>query len=418
MVASLPKLRSAVLGGFAERMSGTVPGMRSLTRTRIAVVTALAMAVATFPFTIFSVLAADLIGELEISRAQVGFLVTATGLVGALVSPVFGYLTDKLGSVRAARGVLLGGVVTLAAIAAAPTYPLLAAAALLAGIPNGWTNPATNALIVDNVPPGGRGLITGVKQSGVQVGASLGGLLLPVLAGVWGWRAAVAVFVLIPVSGAVGLWGRRDSPETRRRDDERSSARLPASVKWIAVYGALSGLASYAIFGFLPLFAEEDQLWSAPAAGTLIAVVGVSGFVARIAWPPAAERRIGHGPTLAILALGSMVSAILLALAALDIAPSMVLIPAALLLGGGAIAWNAVGMLAVMDFSPPGMVGKGTGVVLLGFLGGIAVGAPLMGLSVDATGSYIPGWVAVAALFAVDAAVAGRIPKGGNLAAS
>lgn len=392
--------------------------MRSFTRTRLGVVTALAMAVATFPFTVFSVLASELIGEFGITRAQVGFLVTSLGLAGALVSPIFGQLTDRLGSVRATRGVLVGGVVTLTALAVAPAYSLLVVAALIGGIPNGWTNPATNALIVDNVPAGGRGLITGIKQSGVQVGTFLGGILLPVFAGVWNWRVAVALFILIPIAGLVGMWGRTDRPEVHDYEDEWIDARLPASVKWIALYGAISGLASYAVFGFLPLFAEEDQLWSAQAAGSLIAIVGITGFVARIYWPTAAERRLGHGPTLAILSVASMGSALFLALAALDLVPSWVLVPAALLLGGGAIAWNAVGMLAVMDFSPSGMVGKGTGVVLLGFLGGIAAGAPLMGLSVDLFDSYVPGWFAVAVLLGLDALVAGRIPHGSTLASS
>ena len=96
----------------------------------------------------------------------------------------------------------------------------------------------------------------------------------------------------------------------------------------------------------------------------------------------------------------------------IDLVPSWTLIPVALLLGGGAIAWNAVGMLAVMEFAPPKMVGKGTGVVLFGFLGGLAAGAPLMGLSVDMSGSYVPGWLAAAALLIFCALIAGRIPPG------
>lgn len=155
-------------------------------------------------------------------------------------------------------------------------------------------------------------------------------------------------------------------------------------------------------------------MWSAQAAGTLIAIVGVTGVVARVSWPPLAERRLGYGPTLRILALASMVSAFLLALAGLGVVPSWVLMPASLLLGGGAIAWNAVGMLAVMDLSPPGMVGKGTGVVLLGFLTGLAVGAPLLGLSVDWLGTYVPGWIASALLLGTCAVIAGRIPSGSS----
>lgn len=388
--------------------------MRSLSKVRLGVVTALTMAVATFPIIIFSVLASDLIDEFGVSRAQIGFLVTATGLVGAFSSPFFGRLTDRVGAVRATRRVLAAGAVTVTAIAISPVYAALGAVALVSGLPNGGTNPATNALIVDNVNPGVRGLVTGVKQSGVQFGTFLGGILLPFFAGIWNWRVAVAIFVLVPISGLVGLWGRKDEGGTQHHAEKWVDVPLPASVKWIAIYGAISGVATSAIFGFLPLFAEEDQLWSAQAAGTLIAIVGVTGVVARVSWPPLAERRLGYGPTLRILALASMVSAFLLALAGLGVVPSWVLMPASLLLGGGAIAWNAVGMLAVMDLSPPGMVGKGTGVVLLGFLTGLAVGAPLLGLSVDWLGTYVPGWIASALLLGTCAVIAGRIPSGSS----
>jgi len=62
------------------------------------------------------------------------------------------------------------------------------------------------------------------------------------------------------------------------------------------------------------------------------------------------------------------------------------------------------------------MVGKGTGVVLLGFLLGLAFGAPLMGLSVDTLGTYVPGWLASGTLLAVGAVIAGKIPGSGTLA--
>jgi predicted MFS family arabinose efflux permease len=253
-----------------------------------------------------------------------------------------------------------------------------------------------------------------VKQSGVQFGTLLGGILLPVFVSLWDWRAAVLIFLIMPVAGLVGMMGRANPIEHETQADWAYTT-IPVEVKWVAVYGTLSGLATSALFGFLPLFAEENQLWSAQAAGSLVAVVGLSGIAARILWPAASERRIGHGRTLRILAVMSMVTAGLLALAALGMLESWVLIPASVLLGGGAIAWNAVGMLAVMDFSPPKMVGKGTGVVLAGFLLGLAFGAPLMGFSVDTLGTYVPGWLASAGLLGACAVIAGRIPSGGSL---
>jgi len=388
--------------------------MRSFSRAGLGAVTAATMATATFPIIVASVLAAELIDRFGIGRSQVGLLVTATALVGALASPLFGRITDRIGAVAATRNVLASGVVTLTAFALAPSYGFLVVAAIATGIPNGWSNPATNSLIVDNVPAGSRGIVTGVKQSGVQFGTFLGGMLLPVFASLWDWRAAVLVFLMMPLAGLVGMMGRTN-PIEHETQAEWAYTTIPVEVKWVAVYGTLSGLATSALFGFLPLFAEENQLWSAQAAGSLVAVVGLSGIAARILWPAASERRIGHGRTLRILAVMSTFTAGLLALAAQGVLESWVLIPASVLLGGGAIAWNAVGMLAVMDFSPPKMVGKGTGVVLAGFLLGLAFGAPLMGFSVDTLGTYVPGWLASAVLLGACAVIAGRIPSGGSL---
>ena len=388
--------------------------MRSFSRAGLGAVTAATMATATFPIIVASVLAAELIDRFGIARSQVGLLVTATSLVGALASPVFGRITDRIGAVTATRNVLALGIVTLTAFALAPSYGFLVLAAISTGVPMGWANPATNSLIVDNVPAGSRGIVTGVKQSGVQFGTFLGGMLLPVFAGLWDWRIAVLIFLMMPVAGLVGMMGRSNPIEHEART-EWAYVTISPEVKWIAVYGTLSGLATSAILGFLPLFAEENQLWSPQAAGSLVAVVGLAGIAARIFWPAVSEKRFGHGQILRILAVMSTVTAVLLGLAALGVVESWVLVPAAVLLGGGAIAWNAVGMLAVMDFSPPKMVGKGTGIVLAGFLLGLAFGAPLMGLSVDLLGTYVPGWLASGGLLVASAVIAGKIPGSGTL---
>lgn len=391
--------------------------MRSLSRLGLGAVTTLTMAIATFPLIVFSVLASSLIEEFSITRSQVGFLVTATGLVGALTSPYLGRLTDRIGAVNATIGALATGAVTLLALAVAPVYAVLLPAALAAGVSNGWGNPSTNALIFDSIPAGSRAFITGIKQSGVQIGTFLGGLLLPVFAGFWGWRYAVGSFLVLPMGALLWVWGAEDSPH-RVVHADWGSVRVPTSVKWIAVYGALSGLATSAMISFLPLFAEEDQMWSAQAAGSLIAIVGFVGVIARIGWPTATERWLGHGRTLGLLSVLTTGSAVVLGLAALDVFPSWVLAPAAVFLAVGAVAWNSVGMLAVMDLSEPGLVGKGTGVVLLGFLLGYAAGAPLMGWSVDVLGSYAPGWFGCGALLVVSVLTAGKITRTGTLARS
>jgi predicted MFS family arabinose efflux permease len=373
------------------------------------------MGVATFSQSAFGVLASDLIDEFQVERWQIGILVTASGFTGGFLSPVFGRLTDRIGSVRSMVGVLILGSVYMTVVVTAPSYAMLVIGALVNGMPNGWANPATNALIVDNIAAGTRGVITGIKQSGVHIGTLLGGLILPILASVANWRLAFASFLVFPVAGLVGMW-RRPRVERRVRPHGEPRGKVPTSVRWIALYGALTGLGVSATMTFLPLFAKEDQGWTTARAGLLIAGVGLVGVTARIVWGSASERWLGHGRTLRLLAVQSTLGAGLLSLASAGWIPSWVLIPAALLFGSGAIAWNAVGMLAVMDYSTADLVGRGTGLVMLGFLTGVGLGAPLMGLSIDRLTVYTPGWLVVATLFTMSAVVAGRIHRTGTLA--
>jgi predicted MFS family arabinose efflux permease len=388
--------------------------MRPFNRFSLAAVTAATMAVATFPQVMFGVLAADLIEDFGVERWQVGVLVTATAVTGALLSPPFGRITDRLGAVRSTVGVLMAGAAALTLVALSPNYLVLFAVALLTGIPQGWANPATNTLIVDTVAPGSRGVVTGIKQSGVQMGTFIGGLLLPTVATIWDWRAAIAAFLVVPFVALLAMRGRPEG-EHHPAAGSGKGVRVPLVVRYIALYGALAGLATSATFTFLPLFAEEDQGWTGFQAGFLIAGVGLVGVVARITWGTLSERWFGHGNTLRVIAVLTTISALLLALASRGAVSSWVLIPAAILFGVGVIAWNAVGMLAVMDYSPMGLVGRGTGVVQRGFLLGLGVGAPLMGLSVDRLGVYWPGWFTVAALSISCAVVAGHIRKASTL---
>jgi MFS family permease len=367
------------------------------------------MGVATFSQGAFGVLASDLIAEFGLDRWQIGILLTANGFTGALLSPLFGRVTDRKGGVRSVVWVLVLAMVTMIVVSASPNYFVLVAGAVLYGLPNGWANPATNALIVDNVVAGARGVITGVKQSGVQMGTFLGGLLLPGVAAATNWRVAFASFLIFPVVGLVGMWRRPEILQSHAVGG--SKAPIPTAVRWIAVYGMLAGLGVAATTTFLPLFAHESEGWTTAQAGMLIAGVGLVGVAARITWGSASERWLGHGRTLRLMAVQSAAAAGFLALASANVAPSWVLVPAALLMGSGVVAWNVVGMLAVMDYSAPELVGRGTGLIMLGFLTGLGLGPPLMGLSVDRLGAYTLGWVVITALFVVCAIVARKVNR-------
>ena len=164
----------------------------------------------------------------------------------------------------------------------------------------------------------------------------------------------------------------------------------------IALYAFLMGTAGGAISRFLALFAEEEVGLSNATAGVIVAVTGLGGMVARIAAGKLAETHIAPLRLLTILAvIGTSVSALLMVTLGVG---AWVLWPVAILFAIGHTAWNAVAMLAIILGVPKSQAGRASGAVMVGFLGGLAVGAPIAGLAIDSTDSYQPVWIATLVL--------------------
>lgn len=378
-------------------------------RAAFASVLAAAMAASTFSLAVLAVLSRDLLDEFGITRAQLGLVVTSIAVVGAVVSPVLGRASDRIGGRRALLATYACSAVSLSAIALAPAYGLLLAAGLVAGLAQGAANPATNKLVSAHLEAGARGLVTGVKQSGVQVGVSLAGLLLPIGAVAFGWRLAVLSAALVPAMGLVltPLVVPADAPiaEARRPTDDDGAGRDPY-VLWLAGYGFLLGAGWSGAFTYLPDYAQTSVGFSVESAGALVTVAGVLGVVGRIGWSWLAEHRFGSPPVLAMLAL--------LAVAATGMLAAAPGVAALLWLGAGLLgltagAWNAVGMLAVIEALPTRSAGRGSGTVLFGFLTGLAAGAPVFGWSVDQTAAYGAGLAGTAVAFLLGALAANRL---------
>ena len=139
-------------------------------RLSLGVVLAATMAVATVGPGVFSVLATTLRAEFGVARWQVGALVTAVMGVGALLSPVAGSFTDRIAPHRSTAATLVMSALSFGGMALAPTFGLVAAAAVAAGFSQALANPATNLLIMSRAEVGRRGVLTGIKQGGVQAG--------------------------------------------------------------------------------------------------------------------------------------------------------------------------------------------------------------------------------------------------------
>ena len=69
------------------------------------------------------------------------------------------------------------------------------------------------------------------------------------------------------------------------------------------------------------------------------------------------------------------------------------------LTGLSSSSWNSVGMLAVMAESGTAQAGRGSGIVMFGFLVGFGSSPPVLAWTVDTTGGYRLVWlISIAAL--------------------
>lgn len=397
-VVAVALTRSARLAAFRD---GRGPGWRAAFTGLLVV----AMASASFTIVAFGILATFLIEDLGITRTQVGLLIAVSSVGAAVTSPFIGRATDRVGGRAALAGLFACSALALLALAAAPVYAAMFGGALIFAIAQSGGNPATNKLIALHLPGGRRGLVTGIKQSGVQASVFLGGLLVPSAAIALGWRptlvlVAVVPLLAIPLTAAVIP---RDRPLVIA--ESAAVGALPSAIWFLAAYGFLLGFSGGATF-LVPLYAEEVLGLSVRIGGAAIGVMGFTATFGRIAWARIAER--GHGYEQSLGWIAALSVAATGALFAAQEAGVALLWIGAVLTGLSSSAWNSVGMLAVMMEAGSARAGQASGIVMFGFLTGVGVAPPLFGWTVDRTGSYASMWTMsiVAAVIATGVTIA------------
>ncbi|WP_398864185.1 MFS transporter [Streptomyces sp. C11-1] len=343
-----------------------------------------------------------LVEALDITPTMLGLTTTVGFGTAAVLSPSGGRMVDRIGPRRSLVLLFLVSALALALIGAAPGAGLLLGAVALGGIPQALANPATNKAILATVEPARRGAVTGVKQSGVQLGAFAAGLPLAALAGGLGWRGAV--WTAAGVALLAGVWALRALPA-----DPSSASVPPAStsyrprgmVAWLAGFSLFLGAGIASVNTYLALYGVERLGMGPTVAGGLVAALGVAGILGRIGWSKAA--RPGRAEWLpGLLACGAVGAAALLAAGLLAIP---LVWAGAVAIGVFAVSGNAVSMVLVMQRAVPGRAGADSALVAAGFFAGFAVGPPLFGLLAE-SGRYGTGWLLVAVEFAAAGAVA------------
>ena len=339
--------------------------------------------------------------DLGLTAVQIGALATAVVLVAALVSTTAGSLVDTWGGRPLLLGLYALVAVGLVIMAGAPSLPVLLAGAALGGAGQAVSNPATNQLAAAHTASGSRGSSVGIKQSGVQAGGFVVGLVVPTAVTAFGWRPVlIAAAVLATTIGVSTIGFVPAAQPTPIRPAPSSGGREPVRVRSVAALVLASffvGAGVEAVLTYTPLYAVS--MGESPRVGGLVvsvtALVGIGG---RIAWSTVAGRVRDVSRVLTVLGVVAAASAGLLLLAA-SVGTWMLWL-ASVLHGLSASSWNAPLMVAVIRRLSGLGIGRATGMVQTAFLAGLVTSPLLMGWIVDATGGYGIGWAIMAAAFA------------------
>ncbi len=347
---------------------------------------------------------APLIREgLDLSVAQAGSFLSAYYIGPVLMSLPAGWLADRWG----VRGAMILGqaliAVGLGAVALAPTFSFIVLILVLAGAGYGVLNPTTTKAGMAWFPPNQRATVVGLKQVGLPFGGALGALVMPPVALIFGWRAAVGVAAAVVGLLAILTWALyRDLPEPEPRGPAAARPRFWAVMAnrdlWLVGVSTLIFAGVQTVFlAFLVLYLHDVAQIALVVAAKYLVTAQVSGAAGRIAFGLLSDRFFGgrRRIVLAIAGVGSIACALALSTVAPGSGPWR-LTPLAVGIGLFGVGWNGVQHTLMAELAGPRAAGTAVGLGLAISSLGVTVCPPIFGIAVEHLGGFGPAWLALA----------------------
>jgi MFS family permease len=346
--------------------------------------------------------------ELGVGLAGLGAVLTA-GFFGAGLSLVgAGIAVDRLGSRTAmsAGTVLAAGGLVAAALA--DTALGLGSALVVFGIGSSAVTIAGVGALFRVYPPERRAWALGVRQMAVPLGGTVGAVLVPALEALGGVATVFyAGAVAVAVSGASFALVADDVRGGRQVGGFRTIMRAPGMQRLLVV-AAFYILVLQAVLIYAVPAARAAEL-SALAAGATFFAIQVSAGVARVVWGRMADRGGGARRVRTLVEAGLVAAAGTLLFAVALHHGAALALAAAVVLGFGALGWNALVYVSAGERAPPELSGRSVAVAATVVFGLSALATPPLGALAEHAG-WDAFWVTTAALALVGAAVAATLP--------
>jgi sugar phosphate permease len=244
---------------------------------------------------------------LGVTTAQAGMLAGLPSLGLLLTLLVWGLVIDRFGERPTMALSLVLTACALGLLWAVSGLWGAVAVLLLVGAVGGPVNAASGRLVLSWFSERERGLAMGVRQSALPLGVGLSALALPWAAGAWGFVGAMtlpAVLALLAVPFVLAMPAsapvRPPAPEetgdaadhaghTETGEASEAAARPAAGSPYRhghiwRVHGVsmLLGVPQIALMTYAVIYLVQEQGWSPPAAGAVVAVAQVPGAAGRL----------------------------------------------------------------------------------------------------------------------------------------
>ncbi|TFV63820.1 MFS transporter [Geodermatophilus sp. DF01-2] len=351
------------------------------------------------PAFLVGALAVQIRADLDVGLALFGLAAATLFTVSGSLARPGGRLVQRLGSRRGAALATALATTSLTVIALAGSPAALMAGLAVGGLGNAVAQPSANAVISELVTDQRLGVAFGIKQSAIPAATLLGGLAVPAVALVFGWRWAVAGAVgLAVVLLVASLAGGRDAGRRARAAGEPAAVRAPdkglprGGLVVLTVGGFLGSAAATSTGIFLVDSAVATGIPAGPA-GLLFAGCSVLGLVSRIGFGWWADRHPGRS---AYLFIANLLTVGMLGYTLLAAGPVPLFVAGSVLAYGAGWAWTGLFHFAVIRDNR-GAAASVTGFVQTGLSLGAASGPLLFGIVAQAA-SYSAAWLTAAAL--------------------
>ncbi len=355
-----------------------------------------------------SPLSPSLVEGFALSRLQVAFIIPSIYLGGLFFSMPGGRLADRLGVRTSFLGGLALGAAALMAGAWAPGFPTFLLALFVAGI--GWSvvNPALGRAIIDLFPARERGIAMGIKQMGLTLGGFAAALVLPAVAALLGWRAAIVTCGAVVAVPVVLTW-RTLAPLAAGAPAVLDGGVVSPSVgawEWLGrpalivffATGLVLGMVQAAVLSYLPLYAVQALGFDKIGAGLLVASSQAGGAVSRLVLGAASDRWLTGRRSLWLTLTGAVGAAIFLVYAAHPVSSPGLAGALAFASGVGAYGWVGIFFVVSAEVGGRRSAGLLSGVAFASIVVGLLVGPAVFGLLLVRADSYVLPWAVFAGL--------------------